>query len=703
MSNSDRLHALDAVRAAALLLGVVFHAGFSFIPGMITGLWAFADTSPSTSISVLLFVSHIFRMTLFFFLAGFFARLLFHRRGARGFWADRAKRILVPMLVGWVVLFPAIAAVWVWGISKAYAGSPPPLPENLPPPPAAAFPMTHLWFLYYLLVLYALTLAIRAIVVRFDSAARIRCVVDAMVGGLVRSGAPAVLLALPLAVSLYLRADWISWFGVPTPDRSVIPEWASLIGFGTALGFGWLVHRQVDLLQVWARQWPAHFGVAAVTTVACLGMVGLTPTLSPVAPGLTRLAYASCYTVAVWSWVFAITGSAVRFLSGERPLVRYVADSSYWIYLAHLPVVAALQVLVGDLPWHWTVKFPLILAVSFTLLFASYHLLVRSTAIGAVLNGRRYPRKRASDPVHQGPDPGGPGGETVAALKGVHHRYGRTPSLDGVDLEVRRGELVALLGPNGAGKSTAVSLWLGLLEPDAGSVTLMGGSPLDVESRRSVGVMMQEVALPPTLRVHEHLELAGSYYPDPLPAAEAMALTGTTALQRRPYGELSAGQKRQVQFAMAICGRPRLLFLDEPTVGLDLHAREAMWRTMRALVDRGCSILLTTHYLEEAEALADRVVVLAKGRAIAEGTVAEIRGVVSRKRITCASSLAVEAVSAWPGVLDARRESTRLHLTVSVAEPVVHALLEADPALHDLEVRQTGLSDAFSELTKEAA
>jgi ABC-type multidrug transport system ATPase subunit len=368
-----------------------------------------------------------------------------------------------------------------------------------------------------------------------------------------------------------------------------------------------------------------------------------------------------------------------------------------------LPVVAALQVLVGDLPWHWTVKFPLILAVSFTLLFASYHLLVRSTAIGAVLNGRRYPRKRASDPVHQGPDPGGPGGETVAALKGVHHRYGRTPSLDGVDLEVRRGELVALLGPNGAGKSTAVSLWLGLLEPDAGSVTLMGGSPLDVESRRSVGVMMQEVALPPTLRVHEHLELAGSYYPDPLPAAEAMALTGTTALQRRPYGELSAGQKRQVQFAMAICGRPRLLFLDEPTVGLDLHAREAMWRTMRALVDRGCSILLTTHYLEEAEALADRVVVLAKGRAIAEGTVAEIRGVVSRKRITCASSLAVEAVSAWPGVLDARRESTRLHLTVSVAEPVVHALLEADPALHDLEVRQTGLSDAFSELTKEAA
>ena len=194
----------------------------------------------------------------------------------------------------------------------------------------------------------------------------------------------------------------------------------------------------------------------------------------------------------------------------------------------------------------------------------------------------------------------------------MHKRYGTTLALAGLDLQVRRGELLAVLGPNGAGKSTAISLWLGLLEPDEGAVRLFGGSPLDVESRRHVGVMMQEVGLTPELRVRELVELTASYYPDPLPTDETLALTRTEALAHRPYAKLSAGQKRQVQFALAICGRPPLLFLDEPTVGLDVEARETMWRTIRAMVAQGCSIVLTTHYLEEAEALADRVAVLAR-------------------------------------------------------------------------------------------
>ena len=178
---------------------------------------------------------------------------------------------------------------------------------------------------------------------------------------------------------------------------------------------------------------------------------------------------------------------------------------------------------------------------------------------------------------------------------------------------MRRGELLALLGPNGAGKSTAISLWLGLLEPDAGNAQLFGGSPLDVESRRRVGVMMQEVGLTPELRVRELVELTASYYPEPLGTNETLALTRIEALADRFYAKLSAGQKRQVQFALAICGRPPLLFLDEPTVGLDVEARETMWRTIRELLAQGCSIVLTTHYLEEAEALADRVAVLAAG------------------------------------------------------------------------------------------
>ena len=210
----------------------------------------------------------------------------------------------------------------------------------------------------------------------------------------------------------------------------------------------------------------------------------------------------------------------------------------------------------------------------------------------------------------------------MASLNGVHKHYGKTVALAGLDLDVRRGELLAVLGPNGAGKSTAVSLWLGLLEPEKGSVRLFGGSPLEADSRRRIGVMMQEVGLTPELRVRELIELTASYYPEPLPTDRTLDLTRLGALADRPYAKLSAGQKRQVQFALAICGRPSLLFLDEPTVGLDVDARESMWRTIRELLSQGCSIVLTTHYLEEAEALADRVAVVASGRLIASGSVA---------------------------------------------------------------------------------
>jgi len=166
---------------------------------------------------------------------------------------------------------------------------------------------------------------------------------------------------------------------------------------------------------------------------------------------------------------------------------------------------------------------------------------------------------------------------------------------------------------------------------------------------------------------------------------------------------LSAGQKRQIQLATAICGRPRLLFLDEPSVGLDVGAREAMWRTIRGLRDDGCSIVLTTHYLEEAEALADRVAVLARGRVIATGSVDEMRALVARRQIRCASSLAADEVREWPGVVDAVRLERLLHVTASDAEGVVRRLLAADASLAQLEVRQASLAEAFTELTKEAA
>jgi ABC-2 type transport system ATP-binding protein len=289
----------------------------------------------------------------------------------------------------------------------------------------------------------------------------------------------------------------------------------------------------------------------------------------------------------------------------------------------------------------------------------------------------------------------------LAELSGAKKKFGSTVALDGLDLQVRSGELFAVLGPNGAGKTTAISLLLGLQQPDSGTARLFGQSPQLVEARRHIGVMMQEVALAPELRVREQIDLVASYYPAPLTPDAAMELTHTTSLAHRPYAKLSGGQKRQVQFAMAIVGRPKLLFLDEPTVGLDVQARELMWTALRKLVEDGASIILTTHYLEEAEALANRVAVLFKGRVIASGTVNDMRALVVRKRINCTTTLTVEEISSWPGVENATTEKQRLLITVNNAESVTRRLLAADPHLRELEVHSAGLAEAFVELTQE--
>lgn len=293
--------------------------------------------------------------------------------------------------------------------------------------------------------------------------------------------------------------------------------------------------------------------------------------------------------------------------------------------------------------------------------------------------------------------------EFLAELSGVSKRFGKIVALDNFELQVRASELLAVLGPNGAGKSTAIALMLGLHQPDSGSARLFGGSPADVSNRRKIGVMMQDVTLAPELRVHEHINLVASYYPDPLSVEGALALTGTSFLAARPYGKLSSGQKRQVQFAMAMVGRPNLLFLDEPTVGLDIRSRELMWAALRELVHQGVSIVLTTHYLEEAEALSDRVLVLAKGRAIASGTVNELRAIVDRKRISCVTPLAPDLITTWPGVQAVSHDRGRLHITATNAEIVVKQLVSSGADFQELEVHRAGLAEAFTELTQEVA
>ena len=290
----------------------------------------------------------------------------------------------------------------------------------------------------------------------------------------------------------------------------------------------------------------------------------------------------------------------------------------------------------------------------------------------------------------------------LASLQGACKRYGATAALDGVDLELRAGQVLALLGANGAGKTTAVSLLLGLLEPDAGQARLFGRDPRELAARQGVGVMLQSGALVPTLTVAEHLDLVRSYYADPLDVAECVAISGLDGLLSRRYGRLSGGQQRRVQFALAVCGRPRVLFLDEPTTGLDIEARQGLWRGLRALVAGGASVLLTTHYLEEAEALADRVVVLAGGRVVADGSLDEVRARVDQRRIRCITALDAAEVARWPGVRAASGDGGRLEVLAGAAEDVVRRLLAADPALSGLDVSRAGLAEAFLEITRDA-
>ncbi len=291
----------------------------------------------------------------------------------------------------------------------------------------------------------------------------------------------------------------------------------------------------------------------------------------------------------------------------------------------------------------------------------------------------------------------------LARLAGVRKRYGNVVALDGLDLEVRGGEVLSLLGPNGAGKSTSIALMLGLATADEGRVQLFDRDPRELDARRGIGVMLQSAGIPETLKVLELLDVTRSYYANPRSLADCVALAGLDGLLERRYGRLSGGQQRRVQFAMAICGRPRLLFLDEPTTGLDIEARQKLWAAIRVLVAEGAGVVLTTHYLEEAEALADRVVVVNGGRVVAQGSVAQIRARVSQRRVRCVSALDAATVAAWPDVMAATRDGERLEIVAAAVEAVVYRLLSGDPTLSELEVTRAGLADAFVEITKEAA
>jgi ABC-2 type transport system ATP-binding protein len=288
---------------------------------------------------------------------------------------------------------------------------------------------------------------------------------------------------------------------------------------------------------------------------------------------------------------------------------------------------------------------------------------------------------------------------TVASLAGVSKNYDAVKALVSVDFNVRAGEVVALLGPNGAGKTTAVKLLLGLMTPNSGKVQVFGADPTNPDNRLRTGAMLQVGRVPETLRVREHIDLFSTYYCKHLPIADVLAAAGLEKLRDRKFGELSGGQKQRVLFALAICGDPDLIFLDEPTVGLDVEARRMLWDEIRRMVSRGKTVLLTTHYLQEADALADRIAVINQGKIIAEGTPSEIKAQTSGKKIRCITSLSADALRRLPGVREVHEDRNAVEIHAAEAEAIVRELLARDAGLTGLEISSAGLEEAFLALT----
>jgi ABC-2 type transport system ATP-binding protein len=287
------------------------------------------------------------------------------------------------------------------------------------------------------------------------------------------------------------------------------------------------------------------------------------------------------------------------------------------------------------------------------------------------------------------------GPQAVAELQGVHKRYGKVDALQGVDLRLQPGELLALLGPNGAGKTTAVSILLGQRHPDAGLARLFGRDPTQPAARRPVGVTLQESGFPDNLTVAEVVDLVRVHYPHPAPTRELLDRFGLTEVAGRRAGGLSGGQTRRLAVALAFAGRPQLAVLDEPTTGLDVEARRGLWEVLRAFVADGGAVLLTTHYLEEAQALASRVVVLAGGQVIAHGSVDDITARTGLSRV----HLQAPSLPELPGVTHLEANDGSYTLYTADPDALVRALALQGVAFSGLRVERASLEEAFLHLT----
>lgn len=290
----------------------------------------------------------------------------------------------------------------------------------------------------------------------------------------------------------------------------------------------------------------------------------------------------------------------------------------------------------------------------------------------------------------------------IARAVGVSRSYGEVLALDGVDLDIPAGQLLGLLGPNGAGKSTLLNLFVGLRRPDSGHVEVDGGDPTRPTTRRAIGVTPQETGLAVNLRVREIIDFVTAHFADPVPSGDLLDRFGLTGLEHRQCGSLSGGQKRRLSVALAFAGRPRIVFLDEPTTGLDVDARHHLWDGIRSFHADGGTVVLTSHYLEEVDALAERVAVIDSGQVIRDGPIEEIRDAAGAKRV----SMYVDTLPDLAGVVSVRHDATspdRVEVVTTDADRYIRDLVGTGVGFSDLEVRRTSLEDAFLALTRDHA
>jgi ABC-2 type transport system ATP-binding protein len=287
----------------------------------------------------------------------------------------------------------------------------------------------------------------------------------------------------------------------------------------------------------------------------------------------------------------------------------------------------------------------------------------------------------------------------VIELTGLRKRFGDVTAVDGIDLTIRPGEVVALLGPNGAGKTTTVDLALGLSRPTGGTAALFGGDPRTAVVDGKVGAMLQGGALLPDLRVRDAVALIASAHRSPMPVEEAMKRARVSEIADRRVGKLSGGQLQRARFAVAVVSDPDLLVLDEPTAAMDVEARHVFWESMREFTDTGRTVVFATHYLDEADAFADRIVILSAGAIVADGTPTEVKAIVTSRTVRFTGSCDRGLLQRLPGVTAIESRGDRVTLVTDDSDATLRALVAQDPAARDLEVTASSMDDAFLALT----